>query len=323
MEDMTGVCPLVHRLPALQQTGDQFEDDRLEMERSQFIEILNTLWQDRSAIEPIVTYLRRLEKKKVLDGQNDCFKEKLTSFAKIDRAWWASFVVSAAVGGITPNILDLAEVNSPGIVTNLALLLVAISGATGVPPGLRKLSVMTAFATARVDRFGRMAKVKAALRANGDYDINVGGAYTILWSGNNDVTITHIDGAEVTVPTHRPITKDFRLFNWHCDHTCFVEVPDIPSTRCILKTLFPANSGPHLAASNKKSLEATVKALAELDVTPDDDTVKMPDSAEATQMFQGSVQQRREKTAEKARETLQAYRVKRRRQSEVTFAATT
>lgn len=125
----------------------------------------------------------------MLDGQNEYFKEKLTSFAKIDRAWWASFVVSAADGGHPPppNTLDLAEMNSPGIVTNLALLFVAISGATGVPPGLRKCSIMTAFAIARVDRFGRMAKVKAALRANGDYDINVGGAYTIVWSGSTVV----------------------------------------------------------------------------------------------------------------------------------------
>lgn len=200
-------------VPPVAKTGDEFEDIQREGERDAFIDIITVPWHDRSRILPCQSFPKKAGNEKKIHEETH-FEGKLTTFAKLDPFWLASFLVAASANRITLQQLDLAACKSNDIVVNLFLLATGLSSKLPVPESLRAKGQMLLFLRSRIGKLCRMPAIIQNLAGDGTYDVNKCGAFSLVFQEGRAKEIRHIGGAVAAVPSHVLVTDKFKMRNW-------------------------------------------------------------------------------------------------------------
>lgn len=238
----------------------------------------------------------------------------MTTFAKLDPSWLASFWVAASANRITLQQLGLAACKSNDIVVNLFLLATSLSPKLPVPESLRAKDQVLLFLRSRIGKLCRMPAIIQNLAADGTYDVKKRGAFPLVFQEGRAKEIRHIGGAVAAVPSHVLVTDKLKMRNWHCDATCMVE---LAPAKHVLKTFFSNNIGPNIVSIPAKHLEFEVSQA--ISQASQYNALPALDAKSADESLQMSKRQRKDETAAKAKHVLEEYRAKHTHELEVSF----
>lgn len=312
-------CPLVARVPAIDKTGKEWQDTVREEERQSFIRVVNCMWYNRKTITPTAAFLNKMMTDEHARLKPDSeFPEGEKTLGKLDKEWGAQWLVNVSDKLLSLRILDLATSKLPQIVSFLIALICALPLSFPIAPELRLHHAMARFLTYRCGKFPRRLKtVVANMSSVGDYHIKEGSCYTFNWVDDRAVEILHIDGGPaVPVPGHVVITREFAIANWFCDEAATAVLhPTAHPLKLLFSEAHPA--GPYKCAIDKKKRGNHVEQSVSAELNPAHVDVMTPTKGS---VFKETRKAYKQKATEVSRKSLNDYREKRRRNSEVLLA---
>lgn len=151
--------------------------------------------------------------------------------------------ISTQAGNVA--FLDRANIRDTSFIGHIFTIPLEVSPTLPMPEMLRQDPALTeAWFDRRVQELGRLPKVKRACLASGDYNFATGSVFTLTWAADGSLEkVTHISGAEVAVPKHLAVTKEWKLVRRYNDTGACLELPTVSHS---LVKLFSSQEGPNL-----------------------------------------------------------------------------
>lgn len=328
--DGAPLSKLANRVPGIKKTGVLVADNRLQMERSAMVKIIDAMCKQPKVIMPLFGYLeandlqKEQEEVEKASRDSDAWRGGYKQIDRIPRGWKSEWLLQHAKAAkidriITADYLSkVALADSDGVSVIFAMA-TQLLGTMSVPEPMQNDSrIMSLALTKRAEsrgayltnfaKAGGFAAAQSLMTLVGQH-----GCFRLKFTEGYLSSVEHITGVAGAVPAHlqRTITQEFALLDNHLDHAARLE---LAPSQYFLKDFFGggAKFKEDIVAKGKKStFLAGLATVAANEIAAKDMMASSAEVDGCDRVYQEVKKQQREAAMTKAREALQRKRTDR------------